>query len=281
MSYLSDDFKLTADNYYGMEANLRYVSVSQYKSCFGTWGVKGCEAKMMAELSGEIEHSMSTAMMVGSFVDAYFSGELEKFIDEHPEVISSRGATKGQLKAEFEHAYAMIRRAARDDLFMSYMKGDTQTIMTGEIAGVPVKIKIDSFDGNRITDLKTVEDIGKTFYAKDLDQRLNFIEWWAYDLQMAVYREIVRQNTGKEYPCYIAAISKDKVDGEPHPQLAVIEIPDSVMDSKLYEFMQNVPSLQALKEGEREPIPCGHCWYCHDTLPLTRPIAMDELVLNI
>lgn len=60
---------------------------------------------------------------------------------------------------------------------------------------IPVKIKIDSADGRRITDLKTVKSITETFYAKDLGQRLNFCEWWGYDLQAAVYREIYRQNT--------------------------------------------------------------------------------------
>lgn len=265
-------FQLTTDNYYSREANLAYVSASQYKDFMGSTGRLGCEAAALARLRGEIEQEETIPLMVGKFVDSYFEGSLDRFIEEHPEVFSSRGASKGELKAPYKVAMTMVARAQADELFMKYMAGDKQTIMTGEIAGVPVKIKMDSFDGRRITDLKTVESLSKTFYAKDLDQRLNFIEWWGYDLQLAIYREIVRQNTGKTFPCYIAGISKQE-----HPRIAVIEIPQMLMDEKLIAVEENIGHIQALKNGEYEPIRCERCDYCADTAVLTRPISIDEL----
>ena len=153
--------------------------------------------------------------------------------------------------------------------------------MTGEIEGVPVKVKLDSFDGVRITDLKTVKSISETFYAKDLGQRLNFIEWWGYDIQAAIYREIVRQNTGDTLPFYICAISKDKTDSIPHPRIKVIEIPPKVMDDKLHEIRNNMPKIQALKDGDYEPIRCEVCDYCADTEVLTSPVSIDRLMGEI
>ena len=193
---MSNLLKLTPENYYTKEANMQYVSVSQYKEFNGTTGKMGCEAYAMAKLRGEVEEVTTTALMVGSYVDAYFEGTLPTFSAQHPEIFSSRGKTAGELKSEYKQASIMIDRAVKDPVFMQYMAGDKQVIMTGEIEGVPVKIKIDSADGRRITDLKTVKSITETFYAKDLGQRLNFCECWGYDLQAAVYREIYRQNTG-------------------------------------------------------------------------------------
>ena len=155
---MSNLLKLTSENYYTKEANMQYVSVSQYKEFNGTTGKMGCEAYAMAKLRGEVEEVTTTALMVGSYVDAYFEGTLPTFSAQHPEIFSSRGKTAGELKSEYKQASIMIDRAVKDPVFMQYMAGDKQVIMTGEIEGVPVKIKIDSADGRRITDLKTVKD---------------------------------------------------------------------------------------------------------------------------
>ena len=173
---MSNLITLTPENYYSQEANMQYVSVSQYKDFNGTTGKLGCEAYAMAKLRGEVEEVSTTPLLVGSYVDAYFEGTLPTFSAQHPEIFSSRGKTAGELKAEYKQASAMIDRAEKDKVFMQYMAGDKQVIMTGEINGIPVKIKIDSCDGKRITDLKTVKSVTETFYAKDLGQRLNFCD---------------------------------------------------------------------------------------------------------
>jgi hypothetical protein len=219
--------------------------------------------------------------LVGSYVDSFFEGTLPTFAAQHPEIFSSRGKTAGELKSEYKQAEIMIERATKDEVFMRYMAGDKQVIMTGEIEGVPVKIKIDSFDGIRITDLKTVRSITETFYAKDLGQRLNFIEWWGYDLQGAIYREIVRQNTGEVLPFYINAVSKDKTDSIPHPRIKVIEVPPMKMDEKLAEVKTQITKIQALKDGIYEPLRCEVCDYCADTEVLDGPISMDQLMGEI
>ena len=65
--------RLTADNYFSTEMSQRYFSVSQYKTFLD------CPARAMAEIRGEYKQPMTTALLVGSYVDAYFEGTLEKF----------------------------------------------------------------------------------------------------------------------------------------------------------------------------------------------------------
>jgi len=274
-------FVLTAENYYSSDADWKYCSVSQYKMFCGTVGQLGCEASAMAKLRGEFTEPITTSLLVGQYVDCFFEGTLDVFAAQHPEIYSSRGKTAGELKSEYKLASSMIDRATRDSLFMQYMAGDKQVIMTGEIEGVPVKIKIDSTDGKRITDLKTVKSITDSFYAKDLGQRLNFIDWWGYDLQGAVYREIYRQNTGETLPFYICAVSKDKTGDVAHPRIKVIEVPPMVMDEKLVEVRHNITKIQDLKTGAMEPIRCEVCDYCADTEVLTAPISSDMLLGEI
>ena len=132
---MSNLIALTPENYYSQEANMQYVSVSQYKDFNGTTGKLGCEAYAMAKLRGEVEEVSTTPLLVGSYVDAYFEGTLPTFSAQHPEIFSSRGKTAGELKAEYKQASAMIDRAEKDKVFMQYMAGDKQVIMTGEING--------------------------------------------------------------------------------------------------------------------------------------------------
>lgn len=272
---------LTPENYYSVESNIAYVSVSQYKDFVGTTGKMGCEAAALARMRGELTEEKTIPLLVGSYVDAYFEGTLPTFVAQNPSVISTRGATVGQLKSEYKQADLMIQRAERDEVFMRYMEGDKQVIMTGEIEGVPVKIKIDSCDGKRLTDLKTIRSITETFYAKDLNQRLNFCEWWGYDIQGAVYREIYRQNTGDLLPFYICAISKDKTGTVCHPRIKVIEVPPIKMDEKLIEVKSQINKIQDLKNGLYDPIRCEVCDYCADTEVLEGPISMDMLMGEI
>lgn len=272
---MSDDkFVLTSENYYSVESNIRYVSVSQYKDFCGSIGKRGCECYALAKMRGEVEEVATAPLMVGSYVDAYFEGTLPTFAAQHQEIYTSRG----KLKAEYKQASAMIDRAEQDPLFMQYMAGKKQVIMTGEIEGVPVKIKIDSTDGRRLTDLKTVKKINETFRVKDSGEIVSFVEWWNYDLQAAVYQEIYRQNTGEVLPFYICAISKDKTDNIPHPRIAVIELQPMILQERLIEVKQNITHIQDLKTGVIDPIPCEKCDWCADHLPLQGVISSDQLM---
>lgn len=274
--------KINVENYFTQEAEMEYVTVSQIKRFCGTPSKPACEAAALAELRGEYKMNPTTALLVGSYVDSYFSGALDTFKAEHPEIISSRGKSAGELKSDFKQAEAMIERAERDALFMKYLEGDKQVPLVGEVEGVPFKILIDSTDHKRITDLKTVKSISETYYVKDSGERVSFIENWNYDLQGAAYQYIYEQNFGQKLPFYIAAISKDKAsDGSFHPRIAVIQIPQTKLDERMAEIRMAVRKVKMIKDGEIEPICCGHCHYCADTLPLEKVITMDELMMDV
>ena len=197
---------LTADNYYSKEANLEYMSVSQFKDFNGTFGKIACEYAAVAKLNETWKADKTTALQVGSYVDSYFEGTLDKFRQENPDIFKNDGS----LKADFVQANNIIRRIEKDAYFMKYMSGQKQVIMTGSIGDVPWKIKMDSYIPNVcIVDLKVMASITDLKWVKDYGY-LDFVRYWGYDLQGAVYQEIVRQNTGKTLPFYIAAATKEK-----------------------------------------------------------------------
>ena len=266
--------KLNNDNYFSQEANKEYLSVSQLKSFIGMPFLKGCEKRALAEINGEYTREKSDALLIGSYVDIALTGdqeELNRFMTENPNMISSRGATAGQLKSQYLHANTMIDRVKRDKFFMKTLEGDHQTIMTGEIFGVPFKIKMDIYkEGKYITDLKTAESLTKVYYADG--RKMNFMEFLRYDIQGAIYQEIVRQNTGKTLPFYLSCVSKEKV-----PDLGVYQIDNETLAETLASLEDDIKYVQMLKNGEVEPRECGCCDYCKEHKIITKPINWLDL----
>jgi len=252
---------LTKENYFSKAANFEYMGSSQYKSFMS------CEEGTLAELKGEWERKETSALLIGSFVDAHFENTLDIFKAQHPEMFIKSGA----LKAEFQHAEYIIQRIERDQMFMKYMLGFTQVIQTGIIEGVPFKIKIDSYHpGKCLVDLKIMRDFENQF--KPEQGRLNFIEYWQYDIQAAIYQEVEFQNSGKRLPFYIAGATK-----EPEPDIDIFEIPQYQLDAALQIVRSNAKHFQNLKEGLYDPQRCEKCNYCKFTKKLTRIKSMEDL----
>mgnify|MGYP000796803800 FL=1 len=103
--------RLTKATYFSTEMNMKYMSASQFKSFLE------CEARTLAELRGEYVREETTALLVGSYVDAYFSNELAEFKSSHPEIFTRQG----ELKSDYRHAEEIIQRIMRDKMFMKYM----------------------------------------------------------------------------------------------------------------------------------------------------------------
>lgn len=253
--------RLTAKNYYSPEANQAYWSASFVKSMLD------CPARAMAELNGSYERRNSTALLVGSFVDSYFEGNksFDAFVSGHPEIVNSR---TGEFKADFSKALNMIERARSDKTFMEFMKGRKQKIFIGEIGGIPFKCKLDVYaKGKRIVDLKTVKDFSPMY--REGEGRLSFAEYWRWPLQMAIYQHI----EGNKLPCYLACITKQET-----PDIAVIEIPQHILDTEMEFLMSKLPYLEGIRMGILEPDRCESCEYCRKTKKLTGAISLDELI---
>lgn len=263
--------KLTAENYYSPEANWQYMSASQFKS------FRKCESAAMAELRGEWNRPSSTALLVGSYVDAYFSGELEQFKAEHPEIFNKNGT----LKADFEKAHAACERLNRDELARMLLAGKHQIIKTGKIAGVWYKTKSDSlltakqveaickkfpnvriivpFGGGMIVDLKYMKDL-EDIWDEDQHEKVSFTEFWGYDIQGAIYQEV----DGKMLPFVLVAVTKEAAT-----DIEAMFIPDEDLAFALSEVEALSPRYAAIKRGEIEPVGCGKCAYCRNTKRLT------------
>lgn len=265
---------LTAENYYSKEADMEYLSASQYKKFAGCLGRLGCEAQAIAELKGEWEEKKSTALLVGSYVDAHFEGTLDLFKAQNQEIFTKQGA----LKSEYRRAEEVINRIERDPYFMAHMAGEKQVIMTGELFGAKWKIKMDSYFPDRlIVDLKTMKSLGERFYSADFGN-MDFIRNWGYDIQGAIYQKIVEINTGKKLPFKIAAVSKEE-----YPDIDIIQVEQTLLDAALAEVEKNVPKILALKKGEYDPVRCEKrdCNYCKHTKVLTHSIWSGELLVNL
>lgn len=258
---------LTAENYYSKEANKEYMSVSQYKDFAGTYGKMACEFSAVEKLEERWEQKKTTPLLVGSYVDSYFEGTLEEFKKENPEIFTQ----KGELKANYKQAERIIARMERDPLFMQYMSGEKQVIMTGELFGAEWKIKIDSFvRGIAITDLKVMASITKLEWVKDIGY-LDFVRYWGYDIQGAIYQEIVYQNTGERLPFYIAAGTKEE-----EPNIEVIQVTQNYLDEAKHMVETNMPRILRVKNGEAEPDRCEMCDCCRHTKVLKRPISITN-----
>lgn len=263
--------KLTADNYYGAEANWAYMSASQYKS------FRKCEAAALAELRGEWGRKESLALLVGSYVDAYFSDELEQFKADHPEIFKKDGS----LKADFEKAHAICERLNRDELSRLLLSGEHQTIKTGKIAGVWYKMKSDSllsarqveaickrfpevrnivpFGGPMIVDLKCMKDF-EDIWDDENCEKVSFAEYWGYDIQGAIYQKV----DGRMAPFVIVGATKESTT-----DIEAMYIPDEDLEFALSEVEELSPRYAAIKRGEIEPVGCGRCAYCRSTKRLT------------
>ena len=245
---------LTEENYFSREAQMHYMGTSQFKSFMK------CEAGALAELNGKWRRETSSALLVGSYVDAHFSGTLDLFKAQHPEILKRDGS----LKSEYEQANYIIQRIERDEQFMAALSGGVQTIMTGEIEGVPIKIKVDSLLPNRIVDLKIMRDMADV-YSKEFFEWQPFWQAWGYDIQGAIYQEIVRQNTDLLLPFGLAVATKEK----PEPDIALIELLQSALDEALGLIQANIIYFDGLKKGLYEPERCEKCDYCKSTKTLT------------
>ena len=253
---------LTAENYFSQEANLEYMSCSQFKSFCE------CEDRTLAELSGDYRQPTNTALLVGSYVDAHYEGTLDIFKAQHPEIFKRDGT----LKAEYLQAEAIINRTESDKMFSKYMSGQKQVIMTGNIAGIPFKIKIDSYHpGKAIVDLKIVKDFEKIWDNKR-HIKVPFVEYWGYDIQGAIYQEIVRQNTGCKLPFLIAAATK-----ESETDICIMNIPQGRLDECLAYVEQRAPMFDTIKKGEVTSDRCEKCAWCKRTKILTEIIDYRDL----
>lgn len=264
--------ELTNANYYSKEANKSYMSVSQFKDFAGTYGKIACEFEAVEKMEERWKEEPSTALLVGSYVDSYFEGSLDEFKDKNPDVFTQ----KGELKASFKKAEGIISRIERDSYFMKFLSGEKQKIMTGKLFGCNWKIKMDSYlNGVAIVDLKVMSSITELKWVKDLGY-LDFVRYWGYDVQGAIYQKIVEINTGKRLPFYIAAVTKER-----EPDIRIIQVTQNYLDEAINMVESNIERILKVKSGKHEPDRCELCDCCRYHRVLKAPISILDLTSGI
>jgi len=253
--------ELTQKNYYSNEANMAYMSVSQFKDFLK------CPAMAMAKLNGEYVPEYGRALLLGSFVDEMLTGTKKsqaKFIKDNQTELFKKN---GDPYADVAQALETIERVKKQPLMMHYLNGKHQVIMTGEIEGVPFKIKMDSFDPKEyITDLKYMASLRSPNLFEPM------VKYWGYDLQAACYQEIVRQNIEKKLPFFFDVATKEKP-----AHLTVGRISQWNIDEAMGVVRKHIRRFQAIKEGKVEAERCEdyNCEFCTSTKIITEAIDTD------
>lgn len=226
---------LDEQNYHSKEANQIFWSTSMYKS------MCACEAAAMAKLRGEYEPPITEALLLGSYLDSWMDGTLDDFRELHPEIFKRDGT----LKAEYKKADVAIEKIRKDELFMKYISGEHQKILTFELCGVPWKAKLDSFhEGICIADLK---------YVRSYDSLWKY----HYDTQGAVYVYGAEACGFGKLPFYLAAVTKEEV-----PDCDIFQVTQPQLDLALSEIKKNMERFILVKARVEPPKHCGTCDYC-------------------
>lgn len=270
--------QLTESSYFDQQANSAYLSASQVKRFLE------CEALALAELEGMHQREETTALLVGGYVDAHFSGTMSAFLEKNPNIYT----LKGPLRSDFQQANELISILEEDELLKLMLSGEPQHIITGDIGGVPFKGKIDSLlsaeqcaaimeqypdmadtmlmaDG-AIVDLKVMRDMSPVWVPGA--GRLSFLRAWRYDLQLAIYQRLL----GRRLPCYLVVITKEKT-----PDKALIHVPQHMLDAAIEAIDPLFTRYADIKAGRIEPVMCGKCVWCRREKRITGPVDADEL----
>ena len=245
--------ELNKESYFSKDANLKYFSVSQYHL------FKTCESKALATIEGQEDAIFKSAFLEGQLFENWVAGDRALFMAQHPEMISTRGATAGQLKAEFNKVIKAAERFLEQDFFKDIInKCQKQVILTGEIEGVKVKCALDLFDKktNSIYDIKCMKDF-KEQWSKEEKSYIPWYYIYGYVLQLAVYREIVRQNFGEPKEIGLLAASKEE-----EPDLQAKSFSSELLDIELENFKNNIKRYDNIKKHLLKPTCCGNCNYC-------------------
>ena len=193
--------ELTQENYFSKEASQIYTGSSEIKDFLK------CEACALAKLNGEWEEEKSKSMLVSSYIDEAISGTLDKFKEQNPEIFLK----SGELKADYKIADEVLKQMQDDEMFVKYLNGEHQVIMTGEISGVPVKIKIDAYHHNKcIVDLKAMANFDLIWNDK-LHQKQSFVQAYDYITQRCNISRNCKTKHRETVTIYNCSLYKGKI----------------------------------------------------------------------
>lgn len=251
--------KLTQTNYFNPEAMTHYMSTSQFKA------FEQCGAKALAELRGEYK-TEKEAYKEGHYFEACIDGTEELFLLQNPDMVSSRGASKGELKSNYKRVEGSVEAFKNQPMFMDIIsKCQSQVIVSGVIAGIKFKGCVDFYDPEtgESYDTKCMKDFKKVY--SETEGR--FVQWYfayGYHYQAAIYQELIRQTFGKVGKPHILAVTKEEI-----PDVIAIEFSSEITQNALEIVEEFAPLYDRIKKGIEEPEACGKCDHCKQNKTLS------------
>ena len=297
---------LNDDNYYTVNADIEYMSCSQFQAFCE------CEAKELAILQGRWEDEPKEAFLVGNYFHSYFESEEahKKFCEEHADKIfktknvtiarstKERPAiTQTQITgkyAPFIQADKMIETVQNDKLMKTFidLDGENEKIITGNLFNVKWRGKLDKYckDMRIIIDYKTVANIWETSYNPITKQRETFVEKYGYIMRAAVYSILEMQtyfnvsfeeaykmllsDSGDLPEFILLCVSKQDV-----PDKEVLRLNHTQEYIRSLDYVrEKMHRIQTVKEGRTAPKRCGVCEYCRATKQLKEIKPYYELI---
>ncbi|WP_353486113.1 PD-(D/E)XK nuclease-like domain-containing protein [Apilactobacillus xinyiensis] len=272
-STTSTTFQLNDENYYSNQANWHFQS----KSIF--WNFMQCEAAALAQLKHEYQpFSNPTPLLFGNYLHSYFESKQahERFIKANENSLYKYGNKEKGLKSDFKQAQKCIKTLENEERFKLLYQGQKEVIVKGQIFGVDWMGKIDCLDLKHkcFFDLKTVDDIHKKHWNKRENGYTNFAVDRGYDMQMAIYKELIKQMFDVDCTPFIIAVSKQST-----PDKAMLSIPEWRIEDRMNQIEELQPHIQRVKNGEEEPNYCGHCDYCRSHKIMNEINSIDDIEL--
>lgn len=240
--------KLNEKNYHSEQSARAYLSASSIKHA------KKCEYSFLHPQRKEPKSAFIAGHLFELLVTDDKKG-LEELYECHPEMVSSQGKTKGQLKTEFRDASTCSDRVRKQEFIRSLIdSANKQMILTGQILGEPVRMMCDLVYDDWIIDLKTAKDFKRVWS----DEHESYVEWWQgwnYPMQLWIYKEIARQNGIKINHTGLIGVSKSNYD------ISCIEFSNEVMKQAKADVLYVVDRIKKIRSGD-EPYRCEKCPVC-------------------
>lgn len=245
--------KLNKNNYYSQQSNKEYMSYSQFKDFCE------CPAMAMAKINGEYEQEKTDSLLVGQYVDSWLDGDLDAFTELNPDIFNSR---TGELKAQFKQADELCQIIESDKYLYKLLRGKRQKILTGSIAGVNFKCKIDSMLDDMTIDGKVLKDCNDVWIDS---QKMPFYMANRYDIQAAIYSTLRKQVRQEDVPFVLAVVTKEKT-----PDKRLFMFSKETIATALQEVIAKAPVFQDIKDGKEQAWGCGKCDYCRQKKQLNK-----------
>lgn len=251
------EMKLTESNYHSLEATQLWLSASSIKRAHR------CESEWFNGEQNEDKPAFIAGHLFELLVTCDEQG-LEQLKLEHPEMYSSRGETKGALKAEYakilECSEAVLNQPFLAEIIQNAKK---QVILTGIIDGLPIRMMCDLMTPNGdIYDLKTAKNFSRE-WSENADGYVEWWQYWDYPMQLWIYREIARQNGITTKHVGLIGVSKSNCD------IQALEFSEDTLAQAKADVLYTIGRIKAVRNGSK-PLSCGYCSHCIKTKQIKR-----------